>query len=164
MLIEMKVSGLTMDPTSELPILILKDQQQRSLPIWIGLPGAGSIASELQQVQPGRPTTHDLMADLLRGLDASLSRVKIHDYRNDTYYAVMEIRHGGGTLELDCRPADAIVLALRTGSSIQVEQQVIEKAAHVDLRNAPEEHGSERTPRADLLANMSDEEFGKWKM
>lgn len=163
MQIEMKVAGLTMDPDTEMPILLLQDDEERhSVPIWVGLLEAGNIATELEQVKLSRPTTHDLMMDVIEGLGAEVLRVSIAEFRDDTYFATVEIRRGDRILALDSRPSDAIALALRVGCSIHVEEQVIRDSACVEL--TPEQPPQPMGDTGDLLSHLPDEEFGKWKM
>jgi hypothetical protein len=83
---EMIVSGLVMDPQTNTPIVILKDpQDQKSLPIWIGLLEATSIATELEKIQFPRPMTHDLMKNCLDHLQVKVERIEVCDLRNNTY-------------------------------------------------------------------------------
>jgi bifunctional DNase/RNase len=84
MLIEMKVSGLTIDPITNTPIVILKDlQENKAIPIWIGLFEASAIATELEKIVFSRPMTHDLFNDCFKILNVSVSRVEIVDIRNN---------------------------------------------------------------------------------
>ncbi len=78
MLLQMKVSGLTIDPLTNTPIVILKDlEDKRALPIWIGLFEASAIATELEKISFSRPMTHDLMNELLKSLDIQVTMIEI---------------------------------------------------------------------------------------
>jgi len=166
MLIEMKVTGLTIDPMTEMPILILKDSEEKhALPIWIGLVEAGAIASELEQIDLARPMTHDLLKTILDDLGAQVVHVEITDLRENTYYATLVLKHGARVFEVDARPSDAIALALRAECPIRVNEDVIEKAREIDLGTSRSlTRRGECEPTSEALAAMRDEEFGKWKM
>lgn len=166
MLIEMRVDGITVDPMTEMPILILKDPQGKAaLPIWVGFLEAGAIASELEHIKLARPMSHDLMKKLLDELGARILHVEITDLRENTYYAAVTLQHGTRVLELDARPSDAIALALRAGCPVRVEESLIEKARDIDLRRGPSApRGEARDASGDRLAILPSEAFGKWKM
>jgi uncharacterized protein len=167
--VEMKVSGLTIDPFTNMPILILKDLQGRNaVPIWIGLIEASAIATELEKIELTRPMTHDLMKTILGAVGVAVHRVEVTDLRENTFYASIVLERNGNTFVVDSRPSDAIALALRTGSVITVAQKVIDKSRTIDLRRLDPEQGGpagvdEETYRR-FLESLSDDAFGKWKM
>ncbi len=133
-MIEMKVSGLTIDPFTDMPIIILKDLTgKRAIPIWIGLIEASAIATELEKVRLARPMTHDLMCDAIGKLGGRVVRVEVNELRNNTFYARVCVDTGEGIVELDSRPSDAIALALRSGSQILVSPEVIDRVECIDL-------------------------------
>jgi uncharacterized protein len=166
MLIEMKVSGLTIDPITNTPIVILKDlQENKAIPIWIGLFEASAIATELEKVVFSRPMTHDLLNECLKALNITVSKVEIVDIRNNTFFANIYLTREGQNFSIDARPSDAIALALRAQAPIYVEETVIEKSRNVDfgikitdLDKLKEEKIKE------FLENLSAEDFGKYKM
>jgi uncharacterized protein len=166
MLIEMKVRGMAVDPLTEMPILILKDvNEEISLPIWIGLVEAGAIVSELESIELSRPMTHDLIKNLLVEMGAQLLHVEITDLREHTYFASLLVQHGTRVVEVDARPSDAIALALRAKCPIRVNESVVCKAREIDLRaRLPQSHALDSEAIKDLLSNIPDEDFGKWKM
>lgn len=156
--IEMKVAGLALDEKSHAPIVVLKDESgNRVLPIVIGLVEASAIAATLEGVEFPRPMTHDLLALVLRQLDATLERVEVTDLMNDTFYATLFIRRkrAARLLTIDARPSDSIALALRTGAAITVNEQVFDKVSQ-----APEGNKS----ALGELAQLEDDVFGKYKM
>lgn len=161
----MKVSQLTVDPFTSMPILILKDDRERhALPVSIGLIEASAIASELENISLDRPQTHDLMRELIGRLSVKLDRIEIRDLRERTYYATLFMSAPGKKrMQLDARPSDAIALALRTGAPIFVARKVIERAQRIDLPDVPPDL-AEAARLKELLESLSDEEFGKWKM
>jgi bifunctional DNase/RNase len=165
MLREVKISGLSIDPVTHTPIVLLKDKEsQEVIPIWIGLLEASSIATQLENVKLARPMTHDLMKNILDHLDVVVSRVEVNDLRNNTFYAIIHLDCSGVDLAMDARPSDAIAIALRTKSPIFVHQQVIEKSRKVDL--AQREEGAEVSDEKleEILKDLSPEDFGKYKM
>ena len=132
--VEMKIRGLMMDPVTNMPIVILRDEDgQRALPIWVGPVEANAIALQIENVAPPRPMTHDLLRNLLHELGAQLVRVVIADLRESTFYAYLELRRGEETLFVDARPSDALALSLRTKAPIFVDNLVLESAKSVDV-------------------------------
>jgi len=132
-MIEMKVEGLVFDPLTNTPIIILKDfDGQKSLPIWVGYPEATAIALEMESVAPPRPMTHDLIKNLLSGLEVNVNHILVNDLKNNTFYAVISLNTNGETVEIDSRPSDAIAVALRVNAPIFVMQSVLENAKSLD--------------------------------
>jgi len=166
MLIEMKVSGLTIDPITNTPIVILKDLQERkAIPIWIGLFEASAIATEMEKISFSRPMTHDLMNDILRILDVEITSVEICDLRNNTFFASIHLIRNGERFVVDARPSDAIALALRAKAQIFVDEKVLEKSRTIDFGvKATELDKLEEDKLKEFLENLSPEEFGKYKM
>ncbi|MBI2346157.1 MAG: bifunctional nuclease family protein [Deltaproteobacteria bacterium] len=163
-LVEMKVTGLTIDPFTSMPIIILKDLEEKSaLPIWIGLIEASAIATELERIQLARPMTHDLLKNILDALTVRVGRVAVTDLADNTFYARIYLLHNGRELEMDARPSDAIALALRTKAPIFVEKRVIEKSRKIDLSKESDEE-SRKQKWTEILENLSPEDFGKYKM
>ena len=125
--IEVKIRGLMMDPSSGTPIIILKDvNSETMLPIWVGAYEANAIALEIEKIAPQRPMTHDLLRNLIVEMGARVQRVVITELRDNTFFAVIEMRNQAGEdLLIDARPSDAIALALRADSPIYVNEEVI---------------------------------------
>jgi len=158
MFIEMKVSGLTIDPITGTPIVILKDvPEKKAIPIWIGLFEASAIATELEKVKFSRPMTHDLLKDILGTLQVTLVRVEIQDLRNNTFFASIFLERDGQDYVVDARPSDAIALALRAGAPIEAGESLL---AEVGVTMAPEAEveGGETgdTPSEDVLAEFKE--------
>jgi bifunctional DNase/RNase len=166
MLLEMKVSGLTIDPITNTPIVILKDlQESKAIPIWIGLFEASAIATELEHVVFSRPMTHDLMHEFLKALDVAVSRIEIVDIRNNTFFATVYLARDGRTYRIDARPSDAIALALRANASIFVEESVLEKSRNIDFGIKLSDIDKFKEDKVkEFLENLSAEDFGKYKM
>jgi bifunctional DNase/RNase len=166
MLIPMKVTGITIDPFTNMPIVILKDfEEKNAVPIWIGLVEASAIASELEGIHTPRPMTHDLLRNILGLLKIKISRIAVMDLRDNTYFATIFLQNDGQEIEIDSRPSDAIALALRTGSAILVDDKVISKSRQIELTtNQDEDEGKKRQKWLNLLENLTPEDFGKYKM
>src|ERR1700722_11141092 len=112
--VEMTIRGLLMDPVSDMPIVVLKDVGgYTGLPIWVGGYGASAITLEMEKVSPPRPMTHDLIKNVLTGLETQVHKVVVTELREDTFYAVIWLERGGEVISIDSRPSDALALALR---------------------------------------------------
>lgn len=160
-MLQMIVKGLTLDPLTKMPIIILKDLEDRkALPIWVGIFEANAIALEMEKVKTPRPMTHDLIRNILDGLKASISRVVINDLKDNTFYAVIYLNINNAVVEIDSRPSDAIAVALRAKAPIFVTQKVIEEAKSIDLK---EESAMPDEPEKvkEWLENLKPEDFGK---
>jgi uncharacterized protein len=166
MAIEMKVSGLTIDPITNTPIVILKDMQEnKAIPIWIGLFEASAIATELEKIVFSRPMTHDLFNECLKTLNVTLNKIEIVDIRNNTFYATIYLTRDGQSITIDARPSDAIALALRAHAPIFVDENVIEKSRNVDFGIKITDLDKLKEEKIkDFLENLSAEDFGKYKM
>ncbi len=134
MLIEMEVTGLTVDPGNNTPIVVLKEKEgERILPIWIGVVEASAIAFELEKLKLNRPMTHDLFKNAVESLGGRVERVRVVELKDNTYYATVVIEQGGRTIEIDSRPSDAIAIALRAAAPIWCAQDVIDQAQSIEL-------------------------------
>ncbi len=161
MFIEMTVKGLTLDPLTNMPIVILKDmEEKRVLPIWIGLFEANAIALELEKITTPRPMTHDLMRDLINGLNATVTKIVVNDLKNSTFYAMIHLVMNGNQIEVDSRPSDAIALALRSNAPIYVAAEVVNKARSIDVSRESEDADQLK----EWLENLKPEDFGKYQM
>lgn len=161
-MLDMKVTQLTVDPLTNIPVVILRDvaSEKEAVPIWIGISEASAIAIELEKVALERPMTHDLMKNIIGEVGVSVSRIEVHDFRDDIFYATIWLRGPDGKeIAIDARPSDALALALRCGARICVAQKVIDEARRLDKR-LPD--GSGGGPG--ILEQLDDEDFGKWKM
>jgi len=166
MFMKMKVAGLTMDPFTNAPIVILKDDDEKnSLPIWIGILEASAIAAELESLKFARPMTHDLIRDLFRRIEVNLDRVELTDLRDNVYYATLHIEKGGESHRIDARPSDAIALALRMSSPIFVDTKVLDKSRNLEVKDAPKQLTKDDSRKwLDMLEGLSADDFGKYKM
>jgi len=161
--IEMKVTGLTIDPFTSMPIIILRDMEDKAaLPIWIGLIEASAIATELEHIQLSRPMTHDLLKQMLDMFQIVVEKVAVTELRDNTFYSKIYLKKDDKTVELDSRPSDAIAVALRTRAPIFVEKDVVDKSRKIDLGSSDEEQKKRKW--AEILEGLSPEDFGKYKM
>ena len=114
-LVPMSIKGLMLDPMSNSPIVVLKDDDEKLfLPIWVGIFEANAIALELEKISTPRPMTHDLIKNILESLDARVQKIVVNDLRDNTFYAVIHLRLGSADITVDSRPSDAIALAVRS--------------------------------------------------
>jgi bifunctional DNase/RNase len=156
-LYEVSLKGLTLDPISNMPIVILRVlEEARAIPIWIGIFEANAIALELEKVQPPRPMTHDLMAGLLRALGAVVSRIVVFDLQENTFFASIVLQGPDGALTVDSRPSDAIALALRFQAPMFVTRQVLDKSQTLDV----DEELYDRDQLKSWLENLKPGDFG----
>ncbi|MCD6574367.1 bifunctional nuclease family protein [Candidatus Aerophobetes bacterium] len=129
-MVEVDVINVAIDMKSKMPVIVLKEKEgDKTLPIWIGLFEAQSIALAMENIKPPRPLTHDLAKSLIEKLKGKVDRVVINDLRHNTFYAKIMIRQNGEDIQVDSRPSDAIALALRLGVPIFIEEEVLDKVA-----------------------------------
>jgi bifunctional DNase/RNase len=180
--IEVKVGGVTYDENARSPVVVLRERDgTRVLPIWIGPAEASAIAMEVMGKKFQRPLTHDLMATIVKGLKARVSKVVISDLRENTFYAsvVLEREKEKEMVNVDARPSDGIALALRTQSPIYLSEKLLEGAK--DLNALKKERGEKSEAEEDtegtakekteeeraeelrkFLEELNPEDFGKF--
>lgn len=157
----MKIRGLMMDPVTNMPIVILKDVKGSAiLPIWVGMYEANAIALEIEKITTPRPMTHDLIRQLLAGLETGVRKVVVSELKDDTFYAVIWLEKDGKLISVDSRPSDALALALRVDCPIYVDESVLtsSKAAAA----VSEKIDNEQLRR--WLEGLGDEDLGRYKM
>jgi bifunctional DNase/RNase len=159
--VEMKIRGLMMDPVTNMPVVILKGVESDGvLPIWVGIYEANAIALEMEKVATPRPMTHDLVKNLLIGLDAQVQKVVVNDLREDTFYAVIWLDKDGQSISIDSRPSDALALALRADCPIFVEDEVLKSSKQASAIS--DKVSSEELRK--WLENLGEEDMGRYKM
>ena len=162
----MRLKGLILDPTSDVPVLILREEGGSIfLPIWIGVFEANAIALALEGIQPPRPMTHDLLQAVLGGLGADLVRVEIHSLIEGTFHARLRLRRTvepgrSEEVEIDSRPSDAVALALRVGAPIWIARTVLDGALSTHKASEAEDDRKLR----EWLENARPEDLGKYRM
>ncbi len=159
--VEMKIRGLMVDPNTQQPIVILKDATGNTvLPIWVGLFEASAIALEVEKAATPRPMTHDLLRNMIHGLNATVDRVVVSELRDDTFFALIWLKQGGETVAVDARPSDALALALRSDCPIFVNEDVLRTAKVIP---SPADQASAEDLKS-WLENLNDEDLGRYKM
>lgn len=150
-----------MDPVTNMPIVVLKDVTSDTvLPIWVGVFEANAIALEIEKVATPRPMTHDLIKNVLTGLETLVHKVVVTELREDTFYAVIWLEREGQVVSVDSRPSDALALALRMDCPIFVEDEVLKNsklAASLSDKTTSEELRK-------WLEGLNDEDLGRYKM
>jgi bifunctional DNase/RNase len=159
--VEMRIRGLLMDPVTNTPIVILKDAKSDTvLPIWVGIYEANAIALEIEKVSTPRPMTHDLIKNVLTGLDAHVHKVVVTELKEDTFYAVIWMEREGRVISVDSRPSDALALALRVDCPIYVDDEVLKNSKKAQSASDPATSEELRK----WLEGLSDEDLGKYRM
>jgi hypothetical protein len=159
--IEVKIRGLMVDPTTNMPIVVLKDVNSDAVvPIWVGIYEANAIAIEIEKHKTPRPLTHDLLKDLIYGLNGRVQRVVITEVKDETFFAALWLEQAGESIYLDARPSDAIAIALRADVPIFVDEQVLQIAQSAAGSTAPGSTDAQRKS----LDDLGDDDFGRYKM
>jgi bifunctional DNase/RNase len=159
--VEMKIRGLTMDPVTQMPIVVLKDVNGNTvLPIWVGIFEANAIALEIEKVSTPRPMTHDLLKTVLMGLSAGVKKVVVSELKDDTFYALIWLERDGELISVDSRPSDALALALRLDCPIYVDDAVLKSSKLTNTVNEKVQSDELRK----WLENLNDEDLGRYKM
>ena len=159
--VEMTIRGLLMDPVANTPIVILKDVAGDTvLPIWVGVYEANAIALEMEKVTTPRPMTHDLIKNVLTGLETQVHKVVVTELREDTFYAVIWLEREGEVVSIDSRPSDALALALRVDCPIFVDDLVLKSSKLAT--NMPDKITNDELRK--WLEGLNDEDMGKYKM
>jgi len=161
MQIEMTIKGLMVDPITNMPIIILRDEAgQRVLPIWVGVFEANAIALQIENVDPPRPMTHDLLKNIISDLHGEVQKVVVCDLKENTFYALIYLHAAGEEIAVDARPSDAIALALRAGVRIFAEDSVVEGAKSMEFTS--DSSDAERLQK--WLESLDPDDLGKYKM
>jgi hypothetical protein len=165
--VEMKIRGWMMDPSTNMPIVVLKDVASDTvLPIWMGIFEANAIATEIEKLAWPRPTTHDLLRNLIENMNYRLDRVVITELKDDTFYAILWLSQigevtDGEVMIMDARPSDAIALALRADCPIYVAESVL-AVARLNPSGQPDNPSTEDLRK--WLEGLNDEDLGRYKM
>ena len=158
---EMTIKGLMIDPVSNMPIIVLKNQEGDSvLPIWVGIFEANAIALKVEQIDTPRPMTHDLLESMIGTFGAAVEKIVVNDLRDNTYFALIHLRVADQEHLVDSRPSDALALALRVGAPIFVEESVLDQAKSVE--GEKDLSDSERLRK--WFENLDPDDFSKYEM
>ncbi len=182
-MLEMTVDSIRVSPMNYQRVVILKEKESdRYLPIWIGPAEADAIAVKLQDLSVPRPLTHDLLGTIIDSLGGTIDHILVSDLQNDTFFAKITIQSNGESKEIDCRPSDAVALAVRAKVPIYANEEVLDKAGiHLDKETgkplgqdttgsgSPDEKPAELKPEelksmsafTDFIDSLDLEDFGK---
>lgn len=157
----MKIRGLMMDPVTNMPIVVLKDAKGSAvLPIWVGIYEANAIALEIEKIATPRPMTHDLIKNVLLGLETNVRKVVVSELKDDTFYALIWLENAGQTIAVDSRPSDALALALRVDCPIFVEEEVLKNSK---ISSTVGDKISNEDAQK-WLENLNEDDLGHYKM
>jgi hypothetical protein len=166
MIVSVRVERVTLDTENNRFVVILKDEvNRRWLPIVVGPSEAQAIALQLENIQPPRPMTHDLLKNILDSMHAGILRVVVNDLKDNTYFAEIDIKRNGDRSRIDARPSDAIALALRTSAPIFVEEDVMKRASiteemgAVETQDLPDEGDEIHNLEIDLQNAVKEERY-----
>lgn len=144
-----RIAAIAVDPTSNTPVIILRDAEERySIPIWVGVLEASAIHLHLEGAELPRPMTHDLMKSMMEQLGARVTSVLISDLRDNTFFAEIHLARGDGEIVIDSRPSDAIAIAIRCDAPIYVADEVARQAHRDELKGKLEGGESTADPHA----------------
>jgi len=170
-LVEARVNGLILEPKTQQNIVVLREADgERILPIWIGPGEAQAIRRILSEEPFPRPLTHDLIALVVEGLKAKVTRIVISDLRENTFYASVLVAREAEMLSIDARPSDSIAIALRTRAPIYVNEKLLQPPpgeTEVEGEEAPGQELSDEEKAEQLrrfLERLNPEDFGKFQM
>ena len=125
-------------------MIVLKEVEgERAFPIVIGIWEAVAIDRNIKGKKTPRPMTHDLLENVIGGLESKLDRVIVTELRDRTFYAKLVLRRNGKAVEVDSRPSDAIALAVQMRAPIYVEEQVLEEVMPAPGQGGPSDSGPE---------------------
>lgn len=156
---EMVIYGVSFDMVGKQPIVLLKTVDgNRFLPIWIGHAEAAAILMKLQGTESPRPMTHDLITEMIDGLQAEVARVTVTEMRDNTFYALIQLSTAGPDVEVDARPSDAIAVAVRTGAPIFAADDLLEENA-IEFEHEPEDDEDMVEKFKEFLDQVTPEDF-----
>jgi bifunctional DNase/RNase len=156
-MIEVVIDSIRISLISQHRIVMLRDVDgDRQLPIWIGPCEAEAITIELQDMEIARPVTHDLLKNVIDELGGTVSHILINELREMVFYARLFVDVDGTMLEVDCRPSDALAVAVRAKVPIFVNQPVLEEAGIVPESDVEDEAGQEDGESLDAFKDFVD--------
>ncbi len=159
-MVKMEIKGLLMDPVSNMPVVILRDQNDGAfLPIWVGIFEANAIAIEMEKISAPRPMTHDLLHNVLSELGVHVDRIVVNELKDNTFYARLHLSRGDERWTVDSRPSDAIALALRARAEIFVEEDVLERSKTIRAEGTTDPDKLKK-----WLEEVSPDDLGKYRM
>ncbi|MCU0307488.1 MAG: bifunctional nuclease family protein [Thermoleophilia bacterium] len=155
----MVIYGVSFDMVGKQPIVLLKTTSgNKFLPIWIGHAEAAAILMKLQGAETPRPMTHDLLTGILGELKSEVSRITVTELRDNTFYALITLQTGGGEIEIDSRPSDALAVAVRANAPIFAADKVIEESA-IEFEHELDDNEQVVEKFKEFLDEVSPEDF-----
>ncbi len=154
---EVLVQSLRISLTNQNRLLLLKDKNgPLSLPLFVGQFEAEAIVLSLQEIEISRPQPHDLIRSAIRALDGQIISVEITVMKAATFFAVILLKDADGQEKyLDCRPSDAIAVALRSNAPIYVNRELMQQYGIMpepDVRTNPKQSTENENDEEDLSA------------
>lgn len=160
--VQVKIDSLKVSLTNQQRIVLLKQiDEDRYLPIWIGPFEAESITIALQEIEVSRPQTHDLIKKILEEIGVSIIRVEVSSLKEDIFYGTMVLKNGEKEYNIDCRPSDAIAVAVRAHVPILVSEDVMKKASIIPEEveeDSEDEEGIQNKERSQENRLLQDDE------
>ncbi len=156
-LVEVTIDSIRVSLVSHHRIVVLKDPEDRYLPIWIGPFEADAITIALQGGDVARPLTHDLMRNLISETGAAAQHILVSELRDDIFFARIVLDVDGRHVEVDSRPSDAIALAVRLKCPIYVADSVMDKASIVPSSNMGEMVSPEEVEKLSAFRDLIED-------
>lgn len=159
-MVEVSVMSVTYDRLTNLPMIVLGNTEENfAIPIWIGDYEAELLESYLLGAVPPRPFPYDLICDVIANLDGEVEKVVINQFDKGIYFASIFIKKDNGTsVKIDARPSDSINIAVRTGASIYVTKEIIEKSCIISLKENSQYSQEQKKEFEELLKYLFEEE------
>ncbi|MEO1783509.1 bifunctional nuclease family protein [Thermodesulfobium sp. 4217-1] len=161
-LVEVRVLGITIDPTNNQTVVVLKEiDSDRVLPIWVGPFEAGAIAMAIEKIKPPRPIAYDLISDIIQIFNLNVVKVIIESLKDGVFYAQLVVSQGGKEEYLDCRPSDSIAIAVRVFAPIYVKRDLFETSSVSFTKKDINDEEEETKKFKDFIKNLKPSDF-KW--
>ncbi len=157
-MVEVELVGVRVDAPSSMVLLRECAGARRVLPIMIGPAEATAIQFALNGVATPRPMSHDLMKNLLEEFKVNVDQVVVTELRERTFFAELRLSGPAGPHSVSCRPSDALALAVRTGTKLYVEEQVLDEAGIVEDEK-PESPDEMVEQFRQFIDNVNPEDF-----
>jgi len=165
------IKALVLDKINNAPVVLLGiEGTSRVVPIWIGPCEAYALAMALEGLEPPRPMTHDLLLNILNTLDVSIDKVVIHSVKDNTFYANIVLKENvffeeeeeaqdeTAYIEIDARPSDSMILAVKKGAPIYVTSEIVNEHS-IEIEEGEEESEEEKFKK--FVENLDIDAFRK---
>jgi bifunctional DNase/RNase len=156
----MEIVGVRLEMPANAPVLVMREQGglRRVMTIYIGGPEASAIHTALEGLEPPRPLTHDLAIDLLEAANSRVERIVVTEVREATYFADVVLSSDNGQKVVSARPSDAVALALRSGSPIFADDDLLDEVGRIVPEDEPSgpESDDQGIPEVDQTAIIDE--------